>query len=172
MRGRKLSAAKKAPAKARKKAAPKAKSKAKAKAIAKTKVIAKTKSKPKPQIERDNYHLDPRSEEEHVALMSEDLRDAWYRLKETFLSYGPQRTYTSFRSLMFARKTCHAFVRPKKTYLELCFFLREAVDSPMLKAVTQVSKTKYSHAFALKHSDQVEPPLTDWLREAFEQSGP
>jgi len=33
------------------------------------------------------------------------------------------------------------------------------------------SRTKIAHTISLTHRDQVEAPLTDWLREAYESSG-
>ena len=36
---------------------------------------------------------------------------------------GRQRIYASHNWIMFARKTCYAFVRPKRSFLELCIFL-------------------------------------------------
>ena len=47
--------------------------------------------------------------------LSEDLREAWERLRETASELGEQRIYASHNSIMFARKTCYAFVRPKRT---------------------------------------------------------
>ena len=80
---------------------------------------------------------------------------------------GEQRIYTSEKAIMFARRICHAFVRPKKSYLELCFFLNRPLKNADVK-VQERSKVKYAHTFRLVHSDQVEEPLTDWLREAYE----
>ena len=50
--------------------------------------------------------------------LSEDLRDAWERLRETAVSLGDQRIYASHKSIMFSRKSCHFFVRPKKRFLD------------------------------------------------------
>ena len=71
---------------------------------------------------------------------------------------------------MFARKTCYAFVRPHKSFLELIFFLARREDSPMLVKAVPVTKTKFGHQFKVVHADQVEAPLTDWLAEAFANS--
>ena len=46
--------------------------------------------------------------------LSEDLRDAWERLRETAASLGDQRIYASGRAIMFARRACYVFVRPKR----------------------------------------------------------
>ena len=44
--------------------------------------------------------------------LSDDLREAWERLRETAASFGEQRIYASHHSIMFSRKTCYFFVRP------------------------------------------------------------
>ena len=93
--------------------------------------------------------------------LSEDLRDAWERLRETASELGEQRIYASHNSIMFARKTCYAFVRPKRSFLELCIFLARTVRSPRVRRAVASSKTKVAHR------DEVETPLTDWLREAY-----
>src|SRR6516162_1609241 len=48
--------------------------------------------------------------------LSEDLQDAWERLRETAASFGDQRIYASHKSIMFSRKSCYFFVRPKKNF--------------------------------------------------------
>ena len=46
--------------------------------------------------------------------LSDDLREAWERLREKAASFGEQRIYASHHSIMFSRKTCYFFVRPKE----------------------------------------------------------
>jgi hypothetical protein len=103
--------------------------------------------------------------------LSEDLRDAWERLRETAVSFGDQRIYASHKSIMFARKSCYFFVRPKKSFLELCVFLGRALKAPQVRRIDRVSKAKLVHLFHIRHRDEVETPVTDWLREAYELSG-
>jgi len=102
--------------------------------------------------------------------LTEDLRDAWERLRETAASFGDQRIYASHHSIMFSRKSCYFFVRPKKKYLELCVFLGHALKAPHVRRVDHSSKTKFYHILRVHHRDEVEAPITDWLREAYEFS--
>ena len=99
--------------------------------------------------------------------LSEDLRDAWERLREAASELGDQRIYASHNSIMFARKTCYAFVRPKRSFLELCIFLGWTERSPRIRRAVASSKTKVAHIIHVKHRDEVEVPLTDWLHEAY-----
>jgi hypothetical protein len=100
--------------------------------------------------------------------LSEDLRDAWARLRETAAEFGEQRIYASHHSIMFARKACYFFVRPKLSYLEVCIFLGREVRAPQIRRADRTSKTKVAHLLRITHRDEVEPPLTDWLREAYD----
>jgi hypothetical protein len=100
--------------------------------------------------------------------LPEDLRDAWERLRETAADFGEQRIYASHHSIMFSRKTCYFFVRPKSKYLEVCFFLDRAVKAPQIRRVMESSKTRRAHSIRITHRDEVEAPITDWLREAYE----
>jgi hypothetical protein len=102
--------------------------------------------------------------------LSEDLLDAWERLRETASEFGEQRIYASHHSIMFARKVCYFFVRPKKKVLEVWFFLGRTLKAPMVRKTLQSSKVKVAHLVHVTHRDQVEAPLTDWLREAFDSS--
>ena len=107
--------------------------------------------------------------------LSEDLRDAWERIRETALEFGAdQRVYASHHSIMFSRKSCYFFVRPKRKYLEVCVFLGREIPkgTAQIRRVDQTSKTKFAHLLRITHRDEVESPVTDWLREAFEFSGP
>jgi hypothetical protein len=105
-----------------------------------------------------------------TADLSDDLEEAWLRLRETAAAFGEQRIYASLNSIMFSRKACYCFVRPKRAYLEVCFFLGRTVKAPQIRRVAPASKTKQVHTVRVTHRDEVEPPLTDWLREAFETS--
>jgi hypothetical protein len=104
--------------------------------------------------------------------LSEDLRDAWERLRETAASFGDQRIYASHHSIMFSRRSCYFFVRPRKSYLEVCVFLRHALRAPQVRRVDRASTSKVAHVIRLTHRDEVEPPITDWLREAYDASDP
>ena|SRR6187399_886638 len=100
--------------------------------------------------------------------LSEDLREAWERLRETAVDFGEQRIYASHHSIMFARKVCYFFVRPKLSHLEVCVFLGREVRSPQVRRADRTSKTKVAHLLRITHRDEVEAPLTDWLREAYD----
>jgi hypothetical protein len=100
--------------------------------------------------------------------LSEDLQDAWERLRETAVSFGDQRIYASHKSIMFSRKSCYFFVRPKRNFLELCVFLGRTLKAPQVRRVDRASKCKLVHVIQIKHRDEVEAPITDWLQEAYE----
>jgi uncharacterized protein DUF5655 len=104
--------------------------------------------------------------------LSDDLRDAWERLRETAAAFGDQRIYASHHSIMFSRQSCYFFVRPKRSYLEICVFLRRTIRAPQVRRVDRSSKTKVAHLIRITHRDEVEAPITDWLREAYEVSAP
>ena len=100
--------------------------------------------------------------------LSEDLRDAYDRLRETAVEFGDQRIYASHSSIMFSRKSCYFFVRPKRNHLEVCIFLGRALRAPQVRKVVESSQTKRVHIVHVRHRDEVEAPITDWLREAYE----
>lgn len=100
--------------------------------------------------------------------LSDDLRDAWERLRETAVGFGEQRIYASHHSIMFSRKSCYFFVRPKRSYLEVCVFLGRPIQAPQVRKVMAGSKSKLAHMLRITHRDEVEPPITDWLREAYD----
>ncbi|HYS25494.1 MAG TPA: DUF5655 domain-containing protein [Vicinamibacterales bacterium] len=102
--------------------------------------------------------------------LSEDLRDAWDRLRETAVSFGDQRIYASHSSIMFSRTSCYFFVRPRKNYLEVVIFLGRAVKAPQVRQVVESSKRKKANIVRVTHRDEVEAPMTDWLQEAYEVS--
>jgi Domain of unknown function (DUF5655) len=102
--------------------------------------------------------------------LPEDLREAWERLRETAVAFGEQRIYASHNSIMFSRKACYFFVRPKKSVLEVCIFLGRPLNAPQVRRVVRASKSKIAHILHVRHRDQVEAPITDWLREAYDLS--
>jgi len=105
-----------------------------------------------------------------TAGLSEDLREAWERIRETAADFGEQRIYASLNSIMFARTACYCFVRPKTKYLEVCFFLGRTVTSPLIKRAVPASRVKVAHLVQVRHRDEIEAPLTDWMREAYDTS--
>jgi hypothetical protein len=62
-------------------------------------------------------------------------------------------------------------VRPRRSFLEVSVFLGRGLTSPHVKRVEQRSKTKVVNILKITHRDAVEPPLTDWLREAYDLEG-
>ena len=104
--------------------------------------------------------------------LSEDLQEAWQRLRETAVSFGEQRIYASHHSIMFSRSSCYFFVRPKKNFLEVCVFLRRKLKAPQVRRVEEASRSKFAHIIRITHRDEVEPPFTDWLQEAYELCKP
>jgi Domain of unknown function (DUF5655) len=102
--------------------------------------------------------------------LDEDLRDAWDRLRETAATFGEQRIYASHKSIMFSRRTCYFFVRPKSKYLELCVFLGRPLRAPQVRRADRASAAKVAHIIHIRHRDEVESPITDWLYEAYELS--
>src|SRR5689334_17754322 len=100
--------------------------------------------------------------------LSDDLRDAWERLRETAVDFGEQRIYASHKSIMFSRKSCYFFVRPKRQVLELCVFLPRALKAPQVRRAERASAAKFYNLIHVSHRDQVEAPITDWLREAYD----
>ena len=99
--------------------------------------------------------------------LSEDLQDAWERLREAAVELGEQRIYASHHSIMFARKSCYFFVRPKRSALAVVIFLGRTQKSPLVRKTVATSRTKVAHLLNIVHRDQIEPPMTDWLLEAY-----
>jgi len=102
--------------------------------------------------------------------LSDDLRDAWERLRETAADFGDQRIYASHHCIMFSRKACYFFVRPKRSVLELIIFLGRRIKAPQVRRATPSSRSKIAHIVHIRHRDEVEAPITDWLLEAYERS--
>ena len=72
---------------------------------------------------------------------------------------------------MFSRTSCYFFVRPKKSFLEVCVFLPRALKAPQVRAPNRASKIKFANLIQIRHRDEVEPPITDWLQEAYDFAG-
>ena len=99
--------------------------------------------------------------------LSEDLTDAWERLRETAVAFGDQRIYASGTAIMFSRASCYFFVRPRRSFLQVCVFLDRAVRGPQVRRVERKSTSKLVNIIHIRHRDEVESPITDWLREAY-----
>jgi hypothetical protein len=100
--------------------------------------------------------------------LPEDLLEAWERLRDTAVTFGEQRIYASGSCIMFSRDSCYFFVRPKRSYLEVCMFLGRVLKAPQVRQTRRRSKTKVANILRITHRDEVEPPITDWLQEAYE----
>lgn len=179
LKSRNLSSKTKATTKTRAKskvdAKPKAKAKAKPRAKSKKPKRAPSFFKCKTCLgyfdipEREVHVCEPPTEEAAFSIVeSEEAREAWDKLRRFASELGEQRIYASAKSVMFAKSVCYMFVRPKKTKLEVCLFLPTMLKHPLVKATREDSHRKTAHMIMLEHEDQVEEPLTDWIREAFE----
>ena len=136
------------------------------------KATKKAAKKPKKVYEHGPDHFNT-SEPYLINPLDEDLKDAWFKIREFGASLGDEKTqriYASGRAIMFSKKVCYFFVRPQKSYLEVVIFLSEPREDEFFRAVKAVSKTKYSHTFRLVHADQVEGELTEAIRQAFTET--
>jgi hypothetical protein len=158
---------------------------ARKKSLNKSKISKKSKSRPKNSSVPRLYppwsdkakgsvtlHLESQqgrafTEAELIDGLDEDLRDAWHKLRDFAAELGPQRIYASALSIMFSRKVCYFYVRPKKTFLEVWIFLPRQIEG-LTFTQGPAKKVKYCNLFKLIHPDQVEEPLTHWIREAFD----
>jgi hypothetical protein len=100
--------------------------------------------------------------------LPDELKDAWERLREAAVELGDQRIYASGTAIMFSRDSCYFFVRPRRGHLQVCIFLGRAVRAPQVRRVERKSRAKLANIVHITHRDEVEPPVTDWLREAYE----
>jgi hypothetical protein len=57
-----------------------------------------------------------------------------------------------------------------RNFLELCVFLSRTLKAPEVRRVDRASKSKVVHFIQIRHRDEVEAPVTDWLQEAYELS--
>lgn len=103
-----------------------------------------------------------------TADLSDDLKDAWERLRETAAAFGDQRIYASGTAIMFSRDSCYCFVRPKRKFLQVCVFLGRAVKAPQVHRAERKSTKKIVNIVHITHRDEVESPFVDWLREAYD----
>lgn len=156
-----------------KKAKPKTKN-TKAKSTTKSRAAKETDRKPKkrPKKRKFEHHPDHYNTSESYLIqdLDEDLKDAWQKIRALGESLGEQRIYASGRAIMFSRKVCYFFVRPKKSYLEVVIFLKEKTFEDLFKSIAPVSKTKFAHTFRLIHSDQVEGELADAVARAYAET--
>jgi Domain of unknown function (DUF5655) len=62
-------------------------------------------------------------------------------------------------------------VRPKKTFLEVCVFLDRVLTAPQVRRSSRPSKIKVANILHIRHRDEVEAPVTDWLKDAYQLAG-
>ncbi len=114
----------------------------------------------------DHYNT---SEQYLIQNLEEDLKDAWFKIREAGQDLGEQRIYASGKAIMFSKKVCYFFVRPKKSYLEVVIFLKQKRSAEYFQSIRPVSKTKLAHTFRLVHADQVEGGLLEAIADAFHE---
>jgi hypothetical protein len=72
------------------------------------------------------------TEAELIDGLHENLRDAWQKLRAFGESLGTQRIYASAQSIMFSKKVCYFFVRPRSA--------KQRLKSPDLLRGTRVAR--------------------------------
>lgn len=156
----------------------KSKSKSKSKRTSPTK---KTQLKKKPTIYKckqclgwvsvlkrsEHFCIVPTEQTVISILKDEELKEAWFKLRAFAAALGDQRIYASAKAIMFSKSVCYMFARPKKTKIEVCFFLPKKLSHPDLKAIKVYSSTKFAHMFFIQHEDQVEGDVIDWIKLAW-----
>jgi hypothetical protein len=105
-----------------------------------------------------------------VGELTGELREAWIQLRGFAVSLGEQKVYASAKAVMFSRSSCYFFVRVQKSALSVCVFLPEPAPHAAWRSIQAVSRRKHAHTVLVQHEDQVEAPLTEWLRLAWQHS--
>ena len=54
----------------------------------------------------------------------------------------------------------------------MCVFLPRTLKAPQVRRALPASKSKFAHLIQVRHRDEVEAPMTDWLHEAYEFAAP
>jgi hypothetical protein len=139
---------------------------AREKDLSKSKTSKKSKSRAEHSLAPERHYDWNVTEAELIDGLDEDLRDAWQKLRAFAAGLGTQRIYASAQSIMFSKKVCYFFVRPRKTFLEVWIFLPRKIEG-LRSMQGPTKKVKYCNLFKVVHADQIEEPLTDWIREAF-----
>ena len=82
----------------------------------KKKTIKKVKAKVKAKKKTYTHHPDHynKSESYLISPLNEELKETWFKIREYGEALGPQRIYASGKAIMFSKKVCYFFVRPKK----------------------------------------------------------
>ena len=111
----------------------------------------------------------PRPKPRSPRICQRTCKDAWERLRETAVEFGEQRIYASHHSIMFSRKVCYFFVRPRTRFLELWIMLGRPLRGSQVRKVIAGSRTKFANMIRITHRDEVEAPVTDWLHEAYQR---
>ena len=100
-----------------------------------------------------------------TADLSEDLRDAYERLRESASELGEQRIYASHHSIMFARRSCYC-LRPAEAQSWNCASSSAArVDTPPVQRTASGPSTlKVAHLIDVRHHDEVRRADVESLR--------
>ena len=88
--------------------------------------------------------------------LSEDLREAWERLRETAVEFGEQRIYASHHSIMFARKPATSSCGRRQP-ARIVFFVGRAVKSPLVPKFV-APRIRKAHVVHIVHRDQIGRP--------------
>jgi hypothetical protein len=139
---------------------------AREKDLGKSETSKKSKSRAENSLAPKRHYEWNVTEAELIDGLDEDLRDAWQKLRAFAAGLGTQRIYASAQSIMFSKKVCSFFVRPRKTFLAVWIFLPRKIEG-LRSMQGPTKKVKYCNLFKVVHADQIEEPLTDWIREAF-----
>jgi Domain of unknown function (DUF5655) len=139
---------------------------AREKGLKKSKTSKESKSPPKNSAPKSHYDWNV-TESQLIDGLDDDLRDAWHKLRAFAAELGTQRIYASALSIMFSKKVCYFFVRPRKRFLEVWIFLPRKIEG-LTSMHGPTKKVKYCNLFKVVHADQIEEPLTNWIREAFD----
>ena len=91
-------------------------------------VTKKSKSKTRKPVKKTYTHHPDHYNRSEIFLIDNkapDLQEAWFKIREFGEAQGPKKIYASGRAIMFSKKVCYFFVRPKKTFLETVVFLSD-----------------------------------------------
>lgn len=97
---------------------------------------------------------------------SEVLILAFDRLLAEIMTWDPISVGTSKNAIVFTNKKAWLIVRPMSKELDLKFYFDEAINSPLVKKISEY-KGKYAHHIRIKSEQDLSNPIFKLLRTGY-----
>ena len=106
--------------------------------------------------------------DEHFKNKEPRILRLYHTLMNQVSQFGDVSVSPAKNAILIKNESTFLAIKPKKSWIDVEFFLRQPVDELPVHKIVRASKNRVVHFVRLEKSKEISEKLLNWLRESYE----